>query len=523
LTEIPGAVTPRLRIYAALESQIVARLIDRPIDEVFELATGQLLILGEPGTGKTNLLLELAGCLIQDACLNEATPIPVVFNLPRWTMVRGKDSRYRPLSEWLRDDLVAEYGLARASADALVSRDRILPLLDGLDEVSVDSREKCVEAINAFQKGRDLGQLVVCCRTNEYKGGPSLDLGTAVRVEKLTRADIESQIAEQPRLEHVRLALKNDPRLWEIVDTPLWLHVLFGAAQVDPSNTVANADPRDKLYARFIEYALSREADGSPRKLTPREPLLRWLGWLAAMMQRSSQSQFDLVDLRPDWMGTMSTRRKGGVDLMIAKLVLGLIAVLFGGVGVGLGIRLSGGPALGMSVGMVLGLVGVLDSVLVGGVLLGLGVALVDWLDCGFQIRSVTDQSATSRSIRRSMQGGLAIALPAGIMTLFGYGVSRFYIHGASNGLEVFLAFMYVGIFVTIPLALLNGGQVAFRHYITRFFLWRLQVAPLRYERFLNEATERLFLIRHGGSYEFLHITFRNYMARAHGPEQGSN
>jgi len=48
--------------------------------------------------------------------------------------------------------------------------------------------------------------------------------------------------------------------------------------------------------------------------------------------------------------------------------------------------------------------------------------------------------------------------------------------------------------------------------------LWQVRAAPLQYVRFLNEANERLFLIRNGGSYEFLHVTFRDYMARVHGP-----
>jgi hypothetical protein len=67
-------------------------------------------------------------------------------------------------------------------------------------------------------------------------------------------------------------------------------------------------------------------------------------------------------------------------------------------------------------------------------------------------------------------------------------------------------------------LALNKGGLFALRHYSTHLFLWRLRLVPLRYVRFLNEATERLFLIRLGGSYEFFHATFRDYMASTCGP-----
>lgn len=101
-----------------------------------------MLILGAPGTGKTNLLLELAQSLIAEAKRDDARPIPIVFSLSRWTLGKG----VRTLAECLKDDLAAEYGLARATADALVWQDRILPLLDGLDEVAQDRRSACISA-----------------------------------------------------------------------------------------------------------------------------------------------------------------------------------------------------------------------------------------------------------------------------------------------------------------------------------------------------------------------------------------
>ncbi len=66
-------------------------------------------------------------------------------------------------------------------------------------------------------------------------------------------------------------------------------------------------------------------------------------------------------------------------------------------------------------------------------------------------------------------------------------------------------------------LAFSKGGLFALNHYSIRLLLWRLGFVPLRYVSFLNEATERLFLIRRGGSYEFFHLTFRDYMADAYG------
>jgi hypothetical protein len=63
-----------------------------------------------------------------------------------------------------------------------------------------------------------------------------------------------------------------------------------------------------------------------------------------------------------------------------------------------------------------------------------------------------------------------------------------------------------------------KGGWFALRHYAVRFLLaWR-GLVPIAFAELLDEAVDRLFLIRSGGSYEFIHLTFRDYMAEAYGP-----
>jgi hypothetical protein len=570
LTEIPGAVQPKLKVYAIAEG---GTLTDRPmagtIQDIFEkTAGGQLLILGEPGTGKSNLLLELTDSLIKEAKNNKAFPIPVVFNLPRWTL----GGSGRTLGEWLKDDLSTQYGLSRTTANALILQDRILPLLDGLDEVSSRRRAACATAITAFQKERDLGRVVVCCRTTEYTGLPRLGLGTAVRVEKLARADVEREIA-RPGLERARQALASDPKLWEVIDTPLWLHVLYAASQVEPSKRSTSVDPRDWLYERYVEYALGRETADSPRSQTDGGLILRWLGSLAVEMQRHDQTQFYLEDLNPSWIRTKSVSRAarsletvfvvvsfglfcgaGGVNGLAGNLVIGvLFGLLFG---LGSRSQVEEAPefyfswqhfrsaltavlrwmitgsivalASGLALGLLFGLIGGWDAALTAGLSVALGVqaimlgapgilfpfALLVGLIRAMQPQSVSRRSAPNRGTLRSLFAALGIALSGVALDLIFVLLAHHFWSDALRGVALFAFTIWL-----VPLlAFEYGGYFALRHYITRFFIWLLRVAPLRYVRFLNEATERLFLIRHGGSYEFLHVTFRDYMARVHAP-----
>ncbi|GLL02272.1 serine protease [Dactylosporangium matsuzakiense] len=101
--------------------------------------SGRLVILGEPGSGKSVLALRLAQALLEQR--RPADPVPVVFALRTWNP-RTTDRR-----QWLAATLAEQYpALAAQSrwhhsvARELVNRDRVLPILDGLDEMAPDLR-----------------------------------------------------------------------------------------------------------------------------------------------------------------------------------------------------------------------------------------------------------------------------------------------------------------------------------------------------------------------------------------------
>ena len=124
--------------------------------EIFqEIGMGRsLLILGAPGSGKTTMLLELTRQLIERAREDVTEPIPVVFNLSSWT-------NQLTLSDWLARELNMIYAVPKKVASVWVNENKILLLLDGLDEVRRESRDKCVDAINKFRKENGLTSIAV--------------------------------------------------------------------------------------------------------------------------------------------------------------------------------------------------------------------------------------------------------------------------------------------------------------------------------------------------------------------------
>jgi hypothetical protein len=113
---------------------------------VFDEMGCALLILGEPGSGKSTMLLDLARDTIARAETDPNYPIPVVFNLSSWS--RDKP----PLFDWLIRELNTKYNNPKPVAQTWIENDDLLLLLDGLDEVAVANRDDWSKPSTDFAK-----------------------------------------------------------------------------------------------------------------------------------------------------------------------------------------------------------------------------------------------------------------------------------------------------------------------------------------------------------------------------------
>ena len=247
------------------------------IAAVFDQLGQALLILGAPGAGKTTLLLELARDLLDRAERDPAHPIPVVFNLSTWA------TRRQPLDRWLVDELRDRYDVPRSIGRRWVDNEQVLPLLDGLDEVARAQRAACVEAINAFRDQHGLLPLAVCSRVADYEElGKQLRLQEAILVQPLTRAQVTAYLKKAGRpLAGVRAALREDPQLWELLESPLLLSIVTLTYRGMPASAVramGSAEERRRhLFASYVDRMLERRTrQGST---TPAQTLLWLPGW----------------------------------------------------------------------------------------------------------------------------------------------------------------------------------------------------------------------------------------------------
>ena len=285
-----------------LENESVQPLpSNKRIIEIFNKAGGFLLILGDPGSGKTSTLLELTSDLIASAEIDPSKPVPVVLNLSTW-----KESDIS-LNNWIVGELRSKYYVGNRLSEDWLKKSRLLLMLDGLDEVKSNARASCVAAINAFLEEYTPAGIVVSCRFTEYEVLPiRLRFKAAIKVLPLTTDQIDQYVAA-PGLEAVRTAVQADAQLRELAQSPLVLNIMVLAYKDEKSGdalieTGVTRDQRHKnLMDRYIAKMFKRK--GSEAKQPYKhETVIHNLSWLALHLVEQSQTVFLIESLQPDWL-----------------------------------------------------------------------------------------------------------------------------------------------------------------------------------------------------------------------------
>ncbi|MFI8281026.1 NACHT domain-containing protein [Streptomyces sp. NPDC085929] len=269
------------------------------------LRPARLVITGEPGAGKTLLAIHLVLALLSDRTRSRADPVPVRFSLAGW-------SPGLPLQRWLAEqvaDRFAAEGVSRRRAVALVKCRRILPVLDGLDEMDAADTPlarsrayQVLEELNSYQDARGSAPVVLTCRTELY--------------ERLTRHQVRMRDAARVRIEAVSaveaVAYLTDrtaaPRRWQpvlshlaesepgvlatVLNTPWRLNLAATVYEQRDAELAYRRDPADLLAFTSAEEAgnyllghyLSAASALHPTAPDryPVEATRRWLGVLAA-------------------------------------------------------------------------------------------------------------------------------------------------------------------------------------------------------------------------------------------------
>jgi DNA-binding SARP family transcriptional activator/MFS family permease len=446
-----------------------------------QIPARQLVVLGEPGAGKSVMAILFTLGLLADPVPGE--PIPVLLPLASWNPHREH------LHRWLARRLVEEYpALANRSAygpDAatrLVLEGRIIPVLDGLDETPPALHAAAIDALDrAVAGGRPL---VVTCRSTDYEfavnqAGSMLASAAVVEIEPVVVEDAiafltaRRRLGEtrwQPLVDHLRQNPDGPPA--QALRTPLMVDLARTAYAHPGSNPADLCDPtrfpdRGAIEGHLLDAylpAVYRQAPAPPaqhrspasgRSYDPRQAE-RWLMFLAQHVHRLPARNLAwwrldravprlvsslYLGLPPAVLFALSGWLAGGA---LVGTIYGLSFVLAGCLAHALGrrpgpmhvefrMRGTGGRflrrfAIGVVVAVCLGLGWSLSPGVIGllAVVFGLSIGVHVWLGTPVDVRAVSSPASVLRNDRAAAAWfALSLTVSLGLFYAMAFAFSR--------------------------------------------------------------------------------------------------
>jgi hypothetical protein len=282
-----------------------------------KLPRRRLVVLGEPGSGKSTLLLNLTIELLELRSTSEA--VPVLLNLSSW------DPR-EDMESWLVRRLAEEYPNVGSPEgySRLVYGGRILPVLDGLDEISDDSRATALTSLGLFAA---TGQtFVISCRSADYarliaSTGRPVPGAAVVEIDSLTTEVVTSYLSG-PRWRAVRESLTSHPVVRTALQTPLMLHLARTVYASPGTNPEELLDTRKFARSEDVEDHLISAYLPAVYKISPsRQAPAAAVGRLTYLAKHAAENiaWWNLHDAVVRW-----PIRSAALTSVVVVLVLGL-------------------------------------------------------------------------------------------------------------------------------------------------------------------------------------------------------
>ncbi|WP_103963723.1 hypothetical protein [Nonomuraea solani] len=409
----------------------------------------RLIITGGGGTGKTTLavqlLLELLAVRTTEQTMahgGEIIPVPVLLPISGW------DCRAYPhLHDWLAVRLAQDYPaltrpeFGQSAAATLAYGGHILPILDGLDELSDQNRVKVIKALNISLTAHD--PVILTCRTSEFteaitQTGRPINGAAVIIPATLTTADAARYLTaclpgDLPEAWRKVLAALTEgivPGLAQLASAPLGLWLIRAVYIDTASDPTSLAGPlgRDAVALRIhlldrLIPALTKTRLASmnpaehfrPRRSRDAVATRRYLAYLASHFHPAATRDIT-------WWHIPNT-------VPHLRIAAGITAGLLTGLVFGLGATLAFGLITSLAAGLVGGFVGGLTA----------AGSWVDEAPGHAPLRPCGRTTLFFQSIRSNLSFGLAFALATGLV--FGPG------GGVAFGLEItFMAGLVFGL-----------------------------------------------------------------------------
>jgi hypothetical protein len=311
--------------------------------ETFEkIPSRRLVVLGEPGSGKSVWARCFAHELLWPERWQPGSPVPVVVQASSW--LPSKQS----FDQWIEAKLVElDRRLAAVDEDGLtlaqvlLEHGHILPVVDGFDEIAPALQADALKAINQSLANRHRS-IVITSQLAPYHAAVTwaytwLTGAAVIRLEALTLDDVKPyltlttrQVMRDGRLttkwDHVfeRLdnqeSLKDSTALRTVLTSPLMVSLaraIYSRTHLDPiwllDQTVFSQSEiiETHLLDAYLDAAYSPEQPEDPRvreKQWSSTQAHKWFGRLALQLHRNDSEEIQWWQLRRDNRLTVAAR-----------------------------------------------------------------------------------------------------------------------------------------------------------------------------------------------------------------------
>ncbi|MDG4814830.1 NACHT domain-containing protein [Micromonospora sp. WMMD956] len=405
----------------------------------------RLVILGVAGAGKTTLAVLLALELLTRRLKDgERHGVPLVLPLSDW------DAERHHFRTWLTQRVTADYpGLpaveGRHPAARLVSDRRLIPILEGLDELPPHRRRAVLSSLNHALAPGD--PVVLTSRSAEYEALSSSGylVGSAAVVEALpVAAEVGVEylrLATPPGLAHrwepVFAELRRHPAgpLAEALSTPLMVWLARRTYRNPPADPGELLDTRrlpdraaieDHLLDQIVPTVFAPTPPGPDRMHAPGqwnpERAHRWLAFLAGYLTRRQT-----VELAWWRLHTAALPRVLGLPVLVV-LGIGLGAIVNTVIGWHASTASRSGELFLDTLGPV--------NALFGGIVFGRAVQMATLLWFGhrlwqprrranpFRLGAALRSAGRGVSLRRALGAGTVVVVPSVLLSLWVLGDS---------------------------------------------------------------------------------------------------
>lgn len=428
------------------------------IFELFEKNGQSLLLLGEPSSGKTVTLLQLAEKLLTIAEENDSAPIPVIFNLASWPLFKqhivtkalnAQRTQHRRevtkilnqinLANWLVERSYIEYGINHSIMKAISPR-QFVYLLDGLDEMAVEELEICIEAINEFNSPIFTKKIVVCSRKGYYEQSRvKLNLETALTIHPLTEDQIAWYLQKSGnKMDEIQNILFNNKELQEIAKSPLFLNLMVSACKEDLKNFTPTLSHKPQ---RLLDFYVANILQQEPLLDSPysQKEIQQGIINLAHGMYKTNQSMFFIELLSSDWLPWEAS--------LMAKLITVTLFGLLAGFSIFIGMFFTFGNPNDVEFWshIIIGLV--------GGVIIGAGLTISDVPPLSFYERR-TFAIPTFKKLKQSISSKITSSLEEEPSGVYGARTASMMLGAMFGGL---IGLLLAGGIGFIVLALISG------------------------------------------------------------------